>query len=80
MHCEFMYTTNTFQDESWDYSNFICYEGSRISINDSKITLKNALIHFLKSSILWAAKLKLRLEFLPPYSPNLAQVEMVFGI
>ena len=30
MHCEFTYTTNAFQDESWDLSNFICYEGSRI--------------------------------------------------
>ena len=30
MHCEFTYTTNVFQDESWDLSNFICYEGSRI--------------------------------------------------
>ena len=28
MHCEFKYTTNAFQDESWDLSNFICYEGS----------------------------------------------------
>ena len=31
-HCEFKYTTNEFQDESWDLSNFICYEGSRIDI------------------------------------------------
>ena len=30
MHCEFTYTTNAFQDESWDLSNFICYEGSHI--------------------------------------------------
>ena len=29
MDCEFTYTTNTFQDESLDFSNFICYEGSR---------------------------------------------------
>ena len=32
MHWEFTYTTNAFQDESWDLSNFICYEGSRILI------------------------------------------------
>ena len=25
MHCEFTYTTNAFQDESWDLSKFICY-------------------------------------------------------
>ena len=31
MHYEFTYTTNVFQDESWDLSNFICYEGSRIN-------------------------------------------------
>ena len=30
MHCEFMYTTNAFQDESWDLSYFISYEGSRM--------------------------------------------------
>ena len=30
MHYEFMYTTNVFQDESWDLSNFICYEESLI--------------------------------------------------
>ena len=29
MHCEFAYTANAFQDESWDLSNFICSEGSR---------------------------------------------------
>ena len=28
MHCEFAYTTNAFEDESWNLSNFICYEGS----------------------------------------------------
>ena len=28
MHCEFTYTANAFQDESWDLLNFICYEGS----------------------------------------------------
>ena len=33
MHCEFTYTTNSFQDESWDLSNSKGYEGSR------KITL-----------------------------------------
>ena len=32
MHCEFTYTTNAFLDESWDLSNFICYEGSRTKI------------------------------------------------
>ena len=26
MHCEFMYTTNAFQDESWDLSNSKGYE------------------------------------------------------
>ena len=31
MHCDFTYTTNAFQDESWDLSNFICYEGSLTS-------------------------------------------------
>ena len=30
MDCEFKYTTNAFQDESWDLSSFICYEGSRM--------------------------------------------------
>ena len=30
MHCEFTYTINALQDESWDISNFICYEGSRL--------------------------------------------------
>ena len=33
MLCEFTYTTNEFQDESWDLSNFICYEGSLNSLN-----------------------------------------------
>ena len=32
MHCEFTYTTNAFQDESWDLSNSKGYEGSRIKI------------------------------------------------
>ena len=31
MHCEFMYTTNAFQDESWDLSNSKGYEHSFIS-------------------------------------------------
>ena len=30
IQCEFTYTTNAFQDESWDLSNFIYYEESRI--------------------------------------------------
>ena len=38
MHCEFTYTTNAFQDESWDLSNFICYEGCLIySIQESNL-------------------------------------------
>ena len=28
MHCEFTYTTNAFQDESWDLSNSKGYEHS----------------------------------------------------
>ena len=32
MHCEFTYTTNAFQDESWDLSNSKGYEGSRINV------------------------------------------------
>ena len=32
MHFEFAYTTNAFQDESWDLSNFIYFEGSLISL------------------------------------------------
>ena len=39
MDCEFTYTTNAFQDESWDLSNFICYEGSRIIDNEYMISL-----------------------------------------
>ena len=31
MYCKFTYTNNAFQDESWDLSNFICYEGSLMS-------------------------------------------------
>ena len=30
MHCEFTYTTNAFQDESWDLSNSKGYEHSFI--------------------------------------------------
>ena len=30
MYCEFTYTIDAFQDESWDLSNFICYEASRM--------------------------------------------------
>ena len=30
MHWAFLRVTNAFQDESWDLSNFTCYEGSRI--------------------------------------------------
>ena len=30
MHCEFTYTTNASQDESWDLSNSKSYEESRI--------------------------------------------------
>ena len=32
MHWAFLRATNAFQDESWDLSNFICYEGSCISL------------------------------------------------
>ena len=32
MHCEFMHTANAFQDESWDLSNFTCYERSLTTI------------------------------------------------
>ena len=39
MHCEFTYTTNAFQEESWNLSNFICYEGSCIS-NWDKLLLE----------------------------------------
>ena len=48
MHCEFTYTTNAFQDESWDLSNFICYEGSRIIINNNFILLH---LHLILKSI-----------------------------
>ena len=32
MHWAFLRVINAFQDESWDLSNFICYEGSCISL------------------------------------------------
>ena len=32
MHWAFLRVTNAFQDKSWDLSNFICYEGSCISL------------------------------------------------
>ena len=32
MHLAFLRVINAFQDESWDLSNFICYEGSCISL------------------------------------------------
>ena len=38
MHCEFTYTTNAFQDESWDLSIFICFEGSRSSVASSSVS------------------------------------------
>ena len=37
MHFEFTYTNNASQDESWDLSNFICYEGSLIKKYYDKI-------------------------------------------
>ena len=37
MHCEFTYTTNAFQDESWDLSNSKGYEYSFIE-RDVKLT------------------------------------------
>ena len=42
--------------------------------------MDNASIHSSKKTSRAIAELGLRIELLPPYSPNLAPVELVFGI
>ena len=55
-------------------------ECTDISINDVIITLDNAPIHCSIKTKAWAAKLRFSLEWLPPYTPNFASVETVFGM
>ena len=55
-------------------------ECTDIFINDVIITLDNAPIHWYIKSKAWAAKLRLSLEWLPPYTPNFATVEKVLGM
>ena len=50
MHCEFTYTINLFQDESWDLSNFICYEGSLIYIFIKLINLMIYNLYFISEN------------------------------
>ena len=50
-------------------------EYTDISIYDVIITLDNAPIHCSIKTKAWAAKLRLSLEWLPPYTPNFAPVE-----
>ena len=49
-------------------------------MDDVIITLDNAPIHRSMSSKAWATKLRFRLEWLPPYTPKLAPVMLVFGM
>ena len=48
--------------------------------NNADIWLDNATVHSVNMTKTVAYLLGLRLKFLPPYSPNLAPVEIVFGV
>ena len=47
-------------------------------IENTRVTMDNAVIHWCKKSEATIERLKLKFQLLPPYSPNLAPAELVF--
>ena len=50
------------------------------SVSDSELLLDNASIHLSAATRHFTKKLGMQMQFLPPYSPKLAPVEIVFGM
>ena len=51
-----------------------------IDIRSTWVTLDNATIHISRKTKFAAYHLNYKLNFLPPYSPTLAPVELIFGV
>ena len=72
--------------DSENFWNFIILLAKYIELwmdftaSDSELILDNASIHLSATTKLITRRLGLRMWFLPQYSPNLAPVEIVFGM
>ena len=62
MHCEFKCTINAFQDESWDLLNFICCEGSFITLRSYLIYEVNFPIENSKHELIFIHKYDLQCQ------------------
>ena len=64
MHCEFTYTTNAFQDESWDLSNSKGYEFDIKQLKLLKFLGSERRILRYLFKVLFFIKINIKLRFL----------------